>query len=33
VDRKDQVYLWPKSFPEKFSFAVLILCTFDFESH
>jgi hypothetical protein len=33
VDPKNQVYLWPKSFLEKFSFAVLILCTSDFESH
>jgi hypothetical protein len=27
VDTKAQVYLWPKSFPENFSFVVLILCT------
>jgi hypothetical protein len=33
VDTKTQVYLWPKSFPENFSFVVLILCTSDFEYH
>jgi hypothetical protein len=33
VDTKTRVYLWRKSFPKKISFAVLIFCTFDFESH